>query len=113
MVREHIGRVHVELARLYNMNTQVWQFSLGHQVMVLVPTSDYKFLVKWLMPYGWDKVRQAGCDLAKQLYHVNLLKRRHNLDQALDPVFVVTFTPQTLPEVPLWTPLAVPGTTPN
>ena len=109
MVREHMGRVQAEQARLYNRNAQVREFRPGDRVMVLVPTSECKFLAKWHGPYEVlervgqvnYKVRQPGRRHCTQLYHVNLLKRWHDPGQVPEAALVVTYAPQVPPEVPL------------
>ena len=58
MVREHMKRVQAEQARLYNRSAQVREFQPGDQVMVLVPTSECKFLAKWHRPY--EVVERVG-----------------------------------------------------
>ena len=109
IVREHMERVQAEQARLYNRSAQVREFQPGDQMMVLVPTSECKFLAKWHGPYEVVervgpvnyKVRQPGRRRATQVYHINLLKCWYDPGQAPDPVFVAPFVPQDpTPEVP-------------
>lgn len=109
MVREHMGRVQAEQSRLYNRGAQVREFKPGDRVMVLIPTSECKFLAKWHGPYEVVertgpvnyKVKQPGRRQVTQIYHVNLLKRWHDPGQALEPVFLIPPVPQVQPEVPL------------
>ncbi|XP_061102960.1 uncharacterized protein LOC133131605 [Conger conger] len=85
MVREHMTQAQAEQARLYNRNAQVREFQPGDKVMVLIPTSECKFLAKWHGPYEVVAkagpvnytVRQVGRRHTLQRYHVNLLKKWH------------------------------------
>lgn len=47
MVRDHMQQVQTEKARLYNRGAQVREFNHGDKVMVLIPTTEFKFLAKW------------------------------------------------------------------
>lgn len=80
--------------------------------MVLVATSECKFLAKCHGPY--EVLEQVGPVNYKvihpghrhtMLYHVNLPKCWRDTGQAPDPALVVTHSPQALPEVPLGTQL--------
>ena len=101
MVREHLECVQAEQACLYNRSAQVREFQPGDQVMVLVPTSECKFLAKWHGPHKVVervgpvnyKVRQHGRCRGTQVYHIHLLKRWYDPGQAPDPVFVASFVP--------------------
>ena len=46
MVREHMVAVQTEQTRLYNRGTQVREFQPGDKVMILIPTTECKFLAK-------------------------------------------------------------------
>ena len=82
-MRQHMATVQVEQARLHNRGAQVREFQPGERVIVLVPTTECKFLAKWqgsnevverTRPVN-SKVRQPGRRHLTRVYHVNLLKR--------------------------------------
>jgi hypothetical protein len=83
IVRDHLARAQQAQARVYNRGARVRNFRPGDQVLVLVPTSECKFLAKWQGPYEVIeavgpvnyKVRQPGRRKPTQVYHVNLLKQ--------------------------------------
>ncbi|KAJ8353375.1 hypothetical protein SKAU_G00209420 [Synaphobranchus kaupii] len=52
MVREHMAEAQTAQARVYNRGAQPREFAPGDKVLVLVPTSECKFLAKWNGPYG-------------------------------------------------------------
>jgi hypothetical protein len=68
IVRDHLARAQQAQARVYNRGARVRTFRPGDQVLVLVPTSECKFLAKWQGPYEVIeavgpvnyKVRQPG-----------------------------------------------------
>ena len=51
VVRGHLGRAQQAQSRIYNRGAQLRTINLGDQVVVLVPTSECKFLAKWQGPY--------------------------------------------------------------
>ncbi|KAJ8368294.1 hypothetical protein SKAU_G00083220 [Synaphobranchus kaupii] len=51
MVREHMAEAQTAQARVYNRGAQPREFAPGDKVLVLVPTSECKFLAKWNGPY--------------------------------------------------------------
>ncbi|KAJ8346947.1 hypothetical protein SKAU_G00283480 [Synaphobranchus kaupii] len=51
MVREHMAEAQTAQARVYNRGVQPREFAPGDKVLVLVPTSECKFLAKWNGPY--------------------------------------------------------------
>ncbi len=68
---------------LYNRGTRQRQFTPGDKVLVLLPTSSSKLLAKWQGPfvvtrrvgeldYEVERTDRGG---ARQIYHLNLLKR--------------------------------------
>ncbi|KAJ8347570.1 hypothetical protein SKAU_G00261590 [Synaphobranchus kaupii] len=81
MVREHMAQT--AQARVYNHGAQPREFAPGDKVLVLVPTSECKFLVKWNSPYEVIekvgavnyRVRQPGRRPPTKVYHINLLKK--------------------------------------
>lgn len=46
-VREHMKEAQIAQAHVYNRGTKVREFRSGDMVMVLLPTSDCKFLARW------------------------------------------------------------------
>ena len=104
VVREHLRQAQQAQARVYNRGAQVREFRPGEKVLVLIPTTECKFLAKWQGPYEIVekvstvnyKVRQLGRRKPLQVYHVNLLKKWH------DPVLPSMFSPSvpTLPSPP-------------
>ncbi|KAJ8349857.1 hypothetical protein SKAU_G00249870 [Synaphobranchus kaupii] len=83
MVREHMAEAQTAQARVYNRGAQPREFAPGDKVLVLVPTSECKFLAKWNGPYEVMekvgtvnyRVRQPGRRPPTKVYHVNLLKK--------------------------------------
>ncbi|KAJ8337704.1 hypothetical protein SKAU_G00366700 [Synaphobranchus kaupii] len=83
MVREHMAEAQTAQARVYNRGAQPREFAPGDKVLVLVPTSECKFLAKWNGPYEVIekvgtvncRVRQPGRRPPTKVYHVNLLKK--------------------------------------
>ncbi|KAJ8356897.1 hypothetical protein SKAU_G00196910 [Synaphobranchus kaupii] len=51
MIREHMAKAQTAQARIYNRGAQPREFAPGDKVLVLVPTSECKFLAKWNGPY--------------------------------------------------------------
>ncbi|KAJ8351918.1 hypothetical protein SKAU_G00233940 [Synaphobranchus kaupii] len=51
MVSEHRAQAQTAHARVYNRGSQPREFAPGDKVLVLVPTSECKFLAKWNGPY--------------------------------------------------------------
>ena len=109
LVREHLGRAQQAQARVYNRGAQLRTFNPGDQVLVLVPTSECKFLAKWQGPYDIIdrvgdvnyRVRQPGRRKAIQIYHINLLKRWQPLTTPRDPALLTLAARLPLPEVPV------------
>jgi len=83
IVREHMAEAQTAQARVYNRGAQPREFAPGDRVLVLVPTSECKFLARWNGPYEViEKVgtvnyrmRQPGRRHPTKVYHVNLLKK--------------------------------------
>ena len=83
LVREHMQEAQVAQARVYNRGAQQRNFQPGDKVLVLVPTTECKFLARWNGPYEVlekvgevnYRVRQPGRRSPTQIYHVNLLKK--------------------------------------
>ena len=109
LVREHMEQAQREQARSYNRNATVREFQVGEKVLILVPSSECKFMAKWRGPYEIVekvgpvnyKVGQPGRRKGIQIYHVNLLKRWHAADPIPLPALLTTLSPQTLPPVPI------------
>jgi len=51
IVWEHMAEAQTAQARVYNRGAQPWEFAPGDRVLVLVPTSECKFLAWWNGPY--------------------------------------------------------------
>jgi hypothetical protein len=85
VVREHMAQAQRTQERVYNQGAQQREFHPGEKVLVLIPTTESKFLATWHRPYDIMeqvgdinyKVRQPGRRKPLQLYHVNLLKKWH------------------------------------
>lgn len=83
LVREHMREAQEAQSRVYNRGAQPRDFQPGDKVLVLIPTSECKFLVRWNGPYEVlekmgdvnYKVRQPGRRHLTKIYHVNLLKK--------------------------------------
>ncbi|KAJ8368734.1 hypothetical protein SKAU_G00087620 [Synaphobranchus kaupii] len=83
IVREHMAEAQTAQARVYNRGVQPREFAPGDKVLVLVPTSECKFLAKWNGPYEVIekvgtvnyRVRQPGRRPPTKVYHVNLLTK--------------------------------------
>ena len=109
VVREHLGRAQQAQARVYNRGAQLRTFDPGDQVLVLIPTSECKFLAKWQGPYEIIdrvgevnyRVRQPGRRKTTQLYHINLLKRWQPLTTPRDPTLLTLAARLPPPEVPV------------
>ncbi|KAL0148983.1 hypothetical protein M9458_055787 [Cirrhinus mrigala] len=107
LVREHLSKAQQAQQRHYNRAAQPREFHPGDRVMVLVPTSNCKFLASWQGPYTviekmgpvTYRLRQPGRRQAEQVYLINLLKKWHGTRGQLaalsltDPV-VVDVNPQ-------------------
>ena len=82
VVWDHLLCAQQAQARVYNRGAWLRTFRPGDQVLVLVPTSECKFLAKWQGPYEVIeavgtvnyRVRQPGRRKPTQIYHINLLK---------------------------------------
>ncbi len=69
--------------RLYNRGMRLRQFTPGDKVLVLLPTSSSKLLAKWQGPFVVTRrvgeldyeVKRTDRGDARQIYHLNLLKR--------------------------------------
>lgn len=83
VVREHMEAAQAAQARVYNRSAQPRVFGAGDRVLVLVPTSECKFLAKWHGPYEVIekvgevnyRIRQPGRRPPEKVYHINLLKK--------------------------------------
>ena len=117
LVREHMEKAQRAQSRVYNRGATLRSFEVGEKVLVLVPTSECKFLAKWKGPYEIVekvgavnyKVRQPGRRKGTQLYHVNILKKWYAADEVPLPALMANVSPQTsqtLPPVPLGEDLA-------
>ena len=109
IVRDHLRQAQQAQARVYNRGAQLRLFRPGDLVMVLIPTSECKFLAKWQGPYEVMeqvgsvnyRVRQPGRRKPTQLYHVNLLKQwRANLTPAA-PATLALAARCDIPAVPM------------
>ncbi|KAJ8369139.1 hypothetical protein SKAU_G00091670 [Synaphobranchus kaupii] len=83
MVREHMVEAQTAQARVYNRGAQPREFTPGDKVLVLVPTSECKFLAKWNGPYEVIekvgtvnyRVRQPRRRPPTKVSRINLLKK--------------------------------------
>ncbi|XP_071061873.1 uncharacterized protein [Pseudochaenichthys georgianus] len=83
MVREHMAQAQEAQRKVYNRGAQPREFLPGDKVLLLVPTTEHRFLASWQGPYEVVekvgpvnyKVRQPGRRKPSQIYHVNLLKK--------------------------------------
>uniref|UniRef100_A0A8C5BI86 Gypsy retrotransposon integrase-like protein 1 n=1 Tax=Gadus morhua TaxID=8049 RepID=A0A8C5BI86_GADMO len=109
IVRDHLRQAQQAQARVYNRGAQLRLFRPGDLVMMLIPTSECKFLAKWQGPYEVMeqvgpvnyRVRQPGRRKPTQLYHVNLLKQwRANLTPAA-PATLALAARRDIPAVPM------------
>ena len=111
LVREHMEQAQRAQERTYNRGARVREFKVGDKVLVLLPTSECKFLAKWHGPYEVEekvgpvnyRVKQPGRRKGKEIYHVNILKRWHERDaETLPPLALLTCDfPQGSPPVPI------------
>lgn len=114
-VREHMEKAQAAQARTYNRGASVREFQPGEKVLVLVPTTECKFLAKWQGPFEVVervgpvnyRVSQPGRRKGLQIYHVNILKKWHTAEPLPYPALLSPVSPQT-PEVALGEDLA-PG----
>eukprot|EP00063_Salmo_salar_P073761 XP_014048596.1 PREDICTED: uncharacterized protein LOC106601160 [Salmo salar] len=85
MVREHMAQAQCSQERFYNRGTQSREFQPGEKILVLILTTESKFLAMKNGPYDIVervgdinyKVHHTGQRKPLQLYHVNLLKKWH------------------------------------
>lgn len=85
VVREHMAQAQHAQERVYNRGAQPREFQPDEKVLVLIPTTESKFLATWHGPYAIVeqvgkvnyKVRKPGRRKPLQFYHVNLLKKWH------------------------------------
>ena len=83
IVRDHLRQAQQAQARVYDRGAQLHVFQPGDLVLVLVPTTECKFLAKWQGPYEVVervgevnyRVRQPGRRKPTRIYHVNILKQ--------------------------------------
>ncbi len=81
-------------SRLYNRGTRLRKFAPGDKVLVLLPTSSSKLLAKWQGPFEVTRrvgdlnyeVVQTDRSGARQIYHLNLLKKWSKVE----PVMLAT-----------------------
>ncbi len=107
VVREHMQQAQQQQALVYNRGPQVQEFHPGERVLVLIPSSECKFLARWLGPYEVVertgpvnyRVRQPGGRKVQQIYHVNLLKPWHEPIPSPSDVFVAGVNGPVTPEV--------------
>ncbi|XP_072768318.1 uncharacterized protein [Nerophis lumbriciformis] len=109
MVREHMEKAQREQAKTYNRGATLREFQVGEKVLVLVPSSECKFLARWQGPYEVIermgpvnyKVNQPGRRKGHQIYHVNILKKWHAAEPLPSTAFLTAHSPQTTPPVPI------------
>ena len=116
LVREHMEQAQRAQERTYNRGAQVREFKVGDKVLVLLPTSECKFLAKWHGPYEVEekvgpvnyKVKQPGRRKGKEIYHVNILKRWHEAEPRPPLALLTCDFPQGSPPVPIGEELSPP-----
>ena len=109
LVREHMEKAQQAQSRVYNRGAALREFQVGEKVLVLVPTSECKFLAKWQGPYEIIerkgpvnyKVRRPGRRKGEVIYHVNLLKKWHEPEQIPLPALLTSVSPQLSVPVPI------------
>ncbi|XP_072769033.1 neuromast-expressed gpi-anchored lymphocyte antigen 6, partial [Nerophis lumbriciformis] len=109
MVREHMEKAQREQAKTYNRGATLREFQVGEKVLVLVPSSECKFLARWQGPYEVIermgpvnyKVNQPGRRKGHQIYHVNILNKWHAAEPLPSTAFLTAHSPQTTPPVPI------------
>ena len=109
MVRQHMEEAQSAQARLYNRGAKLREFQPGEKVLLLVPTTECKFLARWQGPFEIIektspvnyKVGQPGKRKEQQIYHVNLLKKWHAADSLPAVALLCASSPDSLPTVPL------------
>ena len=109
IVQEHLHKAQQAQARTYNGGAQLRLFQPGELVLVLIPTAECKFLVKWQGPYEVVdrvgevnyRVWQPGRRKPTQLYHINLLKQWRAGTTPLVLAPLVPVARQGIPEVPM------------
>ena len=109
IVRDHLRQAQQAQARVYNRGAQLRLFRPGDLVMVLIPTSECKFLAKWQGPYEVMeqvgsvnyRVRQPGRRKPTQLYHVNLLKQWRANPTPTAPATLALAARCDIPAVPM------------
>ena len=109
LVREHMTQAQREQSHTYNRGAVRREFKVGDKVLVLVPTSECKFLAKWQGPFEVVekmgpvnyKVRRPGRRKGENIYHINLLKAWHEPEPVPLPALFTSLSPQGPPEVPI------------
>ena len=109
LVREHMERAQRDQSRVYNRGAVVREFQVGEKVLVLVPSSECKFLARWQGPYEIVgkvgpvnyKVQQVGRRKEHQIYHVNILKKWHPPIPVVLPALLTNVSPPAIPAVPM------------
>ncbi len=80
---ENLLQAQDKQSRLYNRGARLRKFAPGDKVLVLLPTSSSKLLAKWQGPFEVTRrvgdlnyeVVQTDRSGARQIYHLNLLKK--------------------------------------
>ena len=109
IVREHMEKAQRDQSRIYNRGAVVREFQVGEKVLVLVPSSECKFLARWQGPYEVVqkvgpvnyKVQQLGRRKEQQIYHVNILKKWHPAEPVVLPALLTSVSSPTIPPVPI------------
>ena len=109
LVREHMTQAQQEQSRAYNRGAARREFQVGDKVLVLVPTSECKFLAKWQGPFEVIKktgpvnykVSRPGRRKGENIYHVNLLKPWFEPEPVPLPVLLTSLSPPSSLEVPI------------
>ncbi|XP_057183752.1 uncharacterized protein LOC130550329 [Triplophysa rosa] len=95
---ENLLQAQDKQSRLYNRGTNLRKFTPGEKVLVLLPTSSSKLLAKWQGPFevtrqvgelDYEVVRSDRRD-ARQIYHLNLLKKWSEGESAMLATVVTT-----------------------
>nr|XP_014352698.1 PREDICTED: uncharacterized protein LOC106706359 [Latimeria chalumnae] len=82
IVKEHLQAAQTQQKAGYNTGAQLREFKKGDKVLVMIPTTEHKFLARWQGPYEIAekinsvnyRVYQPGKRKPFQTYHLNLLK---------------------------------------
>ena len=86
LARENLQKAQKVQKRWYDKHARECEFSVGENVLVLLPTSTHKLLAKWMGPYPVvRKVSPVSYEVdmfdhakRKRVFHVNMLRKWHS-----------------------------------